>query len=221
MLNKVQFQSNFYKPILWRNIIESGFKAVESDLKNIAIIGQNNIIISLNQYSENSAILAHGNGFYSKILLNNLSVIDCNNLNILDIYLYSCSDSDILNKKELSADFYNSFVFTVLKSSYSSLKTIFVYTYEHLKSRKIENIVLAQKELIQNQLSEIIIDFSILDDLFINKNSDDKNQAIMSKLILTADRLTKLSGARAMLDNNIASLMFHLKLFEKLFIQVN
>ena len=120
------------------------------------------------------------------------------------------------SKKIKCSNFYHDFIESILRNSYDGIKEIFVYTYEHLKNRTANGKILSQNQVIQNQFSDLLILFNIIDDLLLN-NTYEYNH-IIKKLIAASDQLAKLSGARAVLVGNINELRFYLKVFQRFFL---
>ena len=152
---------------------------------------------------------------WEKIITNALRAI---NLNFEDNSVETCQDQlkNPMYLYQLQNKINQQFILNVLKDAYECIRKIFIYTYDHLKSRQFNELSLTENLVIKNQLSEVYISFSVIKNLFDQR--DFELSYILESEIQLADLLLKLSGARGILKNNIGELKFNLKLFQRLFL---
>jgi len=211
----IQYQSHFYRPISWRSILINAFQFFSQHAENIAVINDHGILMTLFSLSIEKDVTILGNHIISSLKNRYFISLPCHELNHLHIYLYRLEKNDFM--KNTQENFLDELISAVLKNTYQLIQTVFVYVHDHLKHRTVYNQILLEKEVIQFQFSEMLVELNVLESLFLNNKIQYEGQLIISLLISLSDQLAKLSGARAILSSNIIELKFHLMLFQRLF----
>ena len=216
MNKNIQFQSNYYQEINWNKIVSDSFSAVSFNSKITGIINFNKIIMEKNKIDCNKK--------EQIILLNQYGSAECDNQNLLEIKFDGFIKNNInlyYLKNEIkfhhdTHDRHKKLINIVIKKSYYVLLRVIIYTYDHIRQRFFHNTSLLKNSLIQNQFSDVLIFIGIIDHIFLSKHYDCK--VVMNKIIALADKIGKLGGARSILKNNIYEFMFHLKIFQRIFL---
>ena len=129
----------------------------------------------------------------------NLSGFEC-----LDDPVFFKESDQLIFLKNSKSIFIKQFNEEIVKST----RIMLFYTHEHLLSRKYNDFIIAELEIIENEFLEIML---MLDSISFSKNKI----YVIEQCVFILHKIGKLGGARAILNNNAIQLMISLKFFVK------
>src|SRR3990167_3461458 len=95
----------------------------------------------------------------------------------------------------------------------NTLSTMIAYTQKHLSRRHYDGLPLFQLDVIQNDFADIVLQKEFLSVISLGTHSS--ILLALDTILKILNQLAKLSGARAVLKNNVLNLMFHLFFLKK------
>ncbi len=207
------FDSIHYQAVSWKKIFETAGAAITKNKQPTGLVNSHGVVIltdSLFLFERTELCFENDS---SEVDVNTLQLISMPLLENSDLYLFKLviekSDHSAVSKK------YIYFLTHTIKNLYQYTQTIFLYTHEHLSKRKYGNIPISQIEIVQCDFTDIIIAFKKIESSINTIVTVDDIIYLINILLEVLIHLSKLSGARAVLKNNVIDLIFHVQFFKK------
>lgn len=212
MNNAIDYKSRHYEAVKWGKLFYFAGIVVSKNNMPIGIVNSNGLIMLSNNAFRFDKIELCFEDEVIEILSSDIKQVFIDVFNVTEISFYQIKYKKFSEEK---SNQYIKFILEVLNTVFKVTKNITVYTYEHLSERCHENKLLSKIELVQSHFSDIFILLSKIQCLILRTKNTDEAIFIIIKILKALKILSKLSGARAVLKNNVIELIFYLKLFQK------
>lgn len=206
-----QFQSKNYVAIDWKKIFSDALHEKNDTHTAIALLNSSGLVMSLETISEKSTCTLYNQNYSFSI--NGEQLIPISNYFLLKDGIYVYKINFFPHSNQSVKNNYLVFVNAIMNNIVVALTKILTYTQEHLSNRQHYNQKLYTLEIIKSDFADIGILQEILKNATLQTNDE-----IIFFLRITINiliKISKLSGARAILKNNVIHLVFHLKIFER------
>lgn len=209
------FTSKVYQDFKWKDIFCSAGSAVSSNHNPVGLVNIKNFIIVPDDFSQYDCFQIYFPFKNSEIIGSDIE--HC----AFSCALFSGYQFLKINKKyslsiiEDYADSYIQFLRELAFQINLACKTIFKYTHDHLSNRLYGDEIISKIPVIQSDFSCIYL---LLEKLTMAvKNIFSTNDAVntIGIAIDALSFLSKLSGARSILQYGSIELIYHLKIFQK------
>ncbi|OGT26796.1 MAG: hypothetical protein A3I77_08290 [Gammaproteobacteria bacterium RIFCSPLOWO2_02_FULL_42_14] len=159
-------------------------------------------------------------------------IVDLNKINFQSRNYYPISvhsifgaDIEMLMKENKKKEIYqylrnmsDLFVISVLQKIKSTALDITLYLHDHLNSRYSGHQKITQCQLVQSDFSSISIFFHEMNHFNCDILLQTQIDLLFQKLLSVLKILSRLGGARSILENNSLVLLHHLQLFFQLYL---
>ena len=212
MSTGVDFQSDLYEKIYWKDIFYQSGISVSKTGAPIAPVNVNGIVMMTDAMFLVDRVLLCFRNDDVEIVTSHFKPIFFSSLQS-DILFFKM-DIAFPSSNKISNEYFL-FVAKIIFNMYVVTEKIFFYIFDHLSKRFYGIKRMTEIETIENEYSNVkILLNQIHSGIFILSDCNQINPLI-SQLLNVFNILAKLSGARAVLKGNVIELIFFLKLFQK------
>lgn len=208
------FHSSAYQDCSWKNIFCAVGSSISTNQNPMGLVNRKNLMMAPDNVGEYDRIQICFHSNQVDWVGSDIVYYAFPQSLAVGIAFFKIDKKCCLKTGENNADIYIHFLQEIGLRVNQACRTIFKYTYEHLSHRYYDDVSLSKIPIIQSDFSKLYV---LLEKLTLIANDVASVEEFLQGISISIDvlsALSKLSGARCVLQNRSLELMYHLKIFQ-------